>query len=61
MPACLGRIATFHDVDYHRDIGTLESLRRAEAEDAWVPEPAASPAGPFRAMLVPHEQAPPGR
>lgn len=32
IPAFVGRIATFHNSDYHRDIGTLESLRRAEAE-----------------------------
>lgn len=34
IPQLLGRIATFHNTDYHRDIGTLESLRRAEAEYA---------------------------
>lgn len=34
IPRFLGRIATFHNVDYHRDIGTLESLRRAEVEYA---------------------------
>jgi mannose-1-phosphate guanylyltransferase len=32
IPHFLGRICTFHNSDYHRDIGTLESLRRAEAE-----------------------------
>jgi mannose-1-phosphate guanylyltransferase len=32
LPHYLGRIVTFHNEDYHRDIGTLESLRRAEAE-----------------------------
>jgi hypothetical protein len=32
MPAFLGRICTFHNSGYHRDIGTLESLRKAEAE-----------------------------
>jgi mannose-1-phosphate guanylyltransferase len=32
IPAFVGRIATFHNTDYHRDIGTPESLRRAEAE-----------------------------
>lgn len=34
IPRMLGRIATFHNTDYHRDIGTLESLRCAEAEYA---------------------------
>jgi mannose-1-phosphate guanylyltransferase len=32
IPLFLGRISTFHNSDYHRDIGTLESLRRAEDE-----------------------------
>ena len=32
MPAFLGRICTFHDSDYHRDIGTPESLHQAELE-----------------------------
>ena len=32
LPAFLGRIATFHNADYHRDIGNLESLARAERE-----------------------------
>jgi mannose-1-phosphate guanylyltransferase len=32
VPAFLGRICTFHNSDYHRDIGTAESLRSAEAE-----------------------------
>lgn len=32
IPRFLGRIATFHNPGYHRDIGTPESLRRAEAE-----------------------------
>ncbi|MEW6368768.1 MAG: hypothetical protein AB1714_29420 [Acidobacteriota bacterium] len=32
IPRFLGRIWTFHNGDYHRDIGTLESLRRAEAD-----------------------------
>ena len=32
IPNLLGRIGTFHNADYHRDIGTLESLRRAEIE-----------------------------
>lgn len=32
LPAFLGRIATFHNSDYHRDIGTPESLRKAEDE-----------------------------
>lgn len=32
IPAFVGRIVTFHNCDYHRDIGTLESLERAEAE-----------------------------
>ena len=32
LPAFLGRIATFHNAVYHRDIGTPEALRKAEAE-----------------------------
>lgn len=32
LPRLLGRIATFHNDDYHRDIGTPEGLRLAEAE-----------------------------
>jgi mannose-1-phosphate guanylyltransferase len=32
LPRYLGRTATFHNTMYHRDIGTPESLRRAEAE-----------------------------
>ena len=32
IPAFLGRIATYHNVDYHRDIGNLESLRKASEE-----------------------------
>jgi mannose-1-phosphate guanylyltransferase len=34
IPHFLGRIATFHNNEYHRDIGTPESLRAAEAEYA---------------------------
>ena len=32
IPRFLGRIATFHNSDYHRDIGSPESLRAAERE-----------------------------
>jgi mannose-1-phosphate guanylyltransferase len=32
IPALMGRIATYHNEDYHRDIGTVDSLHRAEAE-----------------------------
>ena len=32
IPNYLGRICTFHNADYHRDIGNPESLRRAEEE-----------------------------
>lgn len=32
LPHYLGRMQTFHNADYHRDIGTLESLRLAELE-----------------------------
>ena len=32
IPHFLGRIATFHNADYHRDIGSPESLRAAERE-----------------------------
>jgi mannose-1-phosphate guanylyltransferase len=34
LPRFLGRICTFHNDTYHRDIGTPESLRRAETEYA---------------------------
>lgn len=32
LPHFLGRMAAFHNADYHRDIGTLESLRLANEE-----------------------------
>ena len=32
IPHFMGRIITFHNSDYHRDIGTLESLRQAQVE-----------------------------
>jgi len=32
LPRFLGRICSFHNASYHRDIGTLESLRKAELE-----------------------------
>lgn len=32
LPNYLGRISTFHNSNYHRDIGTLQSLRLAEIE-----------------------------
>lgn len=32
LPNFIGRIQTFHNTDYHRDIGTLESLALAELE-----------------------------
>jgi len=32
IPRFLGRIATYHNADYHRDIGSPESLRQAEAD-----------------------------
>jgi mannose-1-phosphate guanylyltransferase len=32
LPQYLGRMQTFHNDDYHRDIGTLDSLRLAEME-----------------------------
>ncbi len=34
IPHFLGRICTFQNHDYHRDIGNLESLRKAESEFA---------------------------
>lgn len=34
LPRFLGRICSFHNATYHRDIGTLESLRKAELEYA---------------------------
>jgi mannose-1-phosphate guanylyltransferase len=32
IPHFVGRICTYHNSDYHRDIGTPESLRKAEEE-----------------------------
>lgn len=32
LPRYLGRISSFHNADYHRDIGTPESLAQAEIE-----------------------------
>lgn len=32
LPKYLGRIQVFHNADYHRDIGTLNSLELAERE-----------------------------
>lgn len=32
IPRFLGRIAVYHNATYHRDIGTPESLRKAEAQ-----------------------------
>lgn len=32
LPRYLGRMQVYHNADYHRDIGTLESLSRAEIE-----------------------------
>lgn len=32
LPQYLGRMQTYHNVDYHRDIGTLESLALAQRE-----------------------------
>jgi mannose-1-phosphate guanylyltransferase len=48
LPLYLGRIATYLNTAYHRDIGTLESLRRAEAEfpASWL----ATAASPERGM-----------
>lgn len=34
LPQFLGRICSFHNATYHRDIGTQESLRKAELEFA---------------------------
>lgn len=33
LPAFMGRISTFHNADYHRDIGTLESFSLAQVEN----------------------------
>jgi mannose-1-phosphate guanylyltransferase len=46
LPLLMGRMVAFHNDDYHRDIGTLESLRRAEAEFA-----PADASGPPRAPV----------
>jgi mannose-1-phosphate guanylyltransferase len=35
LPQFLGRICSFHNATYHRDIGTHESLRKAELEYPW--------------------------
>ncbi len=32
LPHYLGRMQAFHNTDYHRDIGTLDSLKKAELE-----------------------------
>lgn len=32
IPLLMGKIQTFHNIDYHRDIGTIESLLIAEKE-----------------------------
>ena len=32
LPHFLGRMSTFHNADYHRDIGTLESLNQARRD-----------------------------
>jgi mannose-1-phosphate guanylyltransferase len=34
LPHFMGRIYGFHNADYHRDIGSLESLKKAEGEFA---------------------------
>jgi mannose-1-phosphate guanylyltransferase len=38
LPGLMGRIFSFHNTDYHRDIGTPESLFRAEREFAARPQ-----------------------
>ena len=48
IPQCLGKIITWHNTSYHRDIGTIEELRRAQEdpkralfwnkEDRWLKE-----------------------
>ncbi|MGH7076097.1 MAG: nucleotidyltransferase family protein [Stellaceae bacterium] len=51
LPAFMGRICAFHNADYHRDIGTAESLRLAELE--FRPSPTGAPAttaGPCRGL-----------
>ena len=55
LPAFLGRISTFHNSDYHRDIGSLESLRLAETEFV-----ANNQAGPV-APASPTSRLPPDR
>lgn len=34
LPHFMGRIYSFHNAEYHRDIGSLDSLKKAEAEFA---------------------------
>lgn len=38
IPLCLGKIFTFHNSTYHRDIGNLESLRLANIEFSHIKE-----------------------
>ncbi len=49
----LGRICTFHNADYHRDIGTLESLRKAELE--YPPRASAPLIPPARKQSLSHD------
>lgn len=51
LPKFMGRIATYHNSDYHRDIGTMASLAAAEREyrpqpSAWTPSEGASSRSP---------------
>jgi mannose-1-phosphate guanylyltransferase len=36
LPALVGRMVTFHNAVYHRDIGTPEALAQAQADDAYL-------------------------
>ena len=46
LPKYLGRINTYENSVYHRDIGNPESLRKAEAEYPTVVAPGAGPHRP---------------
>ena len=51
LPAFVGRMATFHNAGYHRDIGTVASLLRAQIEYALSYRPAAAAADPYCGLM----------
>jgi mannose-1-phosphate guanylyltransferase len=50
LPSFVGRMATWHNHNYHRDIGSLRSWRAAQ-RDYPLPAPAAPKPDPWRAVL----------